>query len=107
MVRDGGDITALVTARLPEVAGVLDLLDDGGGHLAHTVGHRHPAGRADLQRQLSSVTSLTSHLSVIFTIQHCSNQRLTLPTILIADSQDSLKTSPQGTKWALWVHLKL
>ena len=50
MVRDGGDITALVTARLPEVAGVLDLLDDGGGHLAHTVGHRHPAGWADLEQ---------------------------------------------------------
>ena len=54
--RDGVDITALVTARLPEVAGMLDLLYDGGRHLAHTVGHRHPAGRTHLQHTGSVVS---------------------------------------------------
>ena len=49
MCGDVVDITALVTARLPEVTGMLDLLNDGGGHLAHTQSHRHPAGRTHLQ----------------------------------------------------------
>ena len=48
MSRDVVDITALVTARLPEVTGMLDLLYDGGRHLAHTESHRHPAGGTDL-----------------------------------------------------------
>ena len=54
MLLYGADVAPGVTARLPEVTGVLDLLYDGGGHLAHTVGHRHPAGWADLEQSQSS-----------------------------------------------------
>ena len=52
---------------------MLDLLDDGGGHLAHTVSHRHPAGGADLQQcQFASVTR-QSHLTHLIT--HLTSQR--------------------------------
>ena len=46
---DAVNVAPGVTPGLPEVAGVLDPLDDGGRHLAHTVGHGHPACRAHLQ----------------------------------------------------------
>ena len=50
MSRDEADVAPGGAARVAEVAGMLDLLDDGGRHLAHTVGHRHPAGWADLEQ---------------------------------------------------------
>ena len=49
MLGNGGDVTPGTTPGLPEVTRMLDLLYDGGGHLAHTVGHRHTACRADLK----------------------------------------------------------
>ena len=47
------DVAPGLAARLPEVAGVLDLLDDSGGHLADTVGHGDPAGGTDLHLLLA------------------------------------------------------
>ena len=51
VLRDGVDVTPGVAPGLPEVAGVLDPLNDGRGHLTHTICHGHPACRAHLQHR--------------------------------------------------------
>ena len=53
MTRDSSvirDVAPGITAGVAEVARMLDPLDDGGGHLAHAVGHGHPARGAHLAR---------------------------------------------------------
>ena len=51
VLRDGVDVTPGVAPGLPEVAGVLDPLNDCSGHLTHTICHGHPACRAHLQHR--------------------------------------------------------
>ena len=53
MTRDSSvtrDVAPGITAGVAEVARMLDPLDDGGRHLAHAVGHGHPARGAHLAR---------------------------------------------------------
>ena len=45
---NGINVTTRVTSGVPEVTWMLDPLDDGGGHLTHAVGHRHPTCRTNL-----------------------------------------------------------